>query len=194
MSQTICRMYPTPAQAANAKLELEHAGYSEVHLVSSNSVGESDDDLIAAITRGYVLKSHARVYAQGIRRGGSLVTVHAPFTGAGKALRILGKYGPIESGITEPESHVMPWDEATPMSCILQIPVLLDDPTPFAKFWNVPELASSTFSLSAVLGIPLLKSSDPGASSFNLALLSRDPTPLSSLLGLPTLTGRSARR
>ncbi|WP_035643205.1 hypothetical protein [Bradyrhizobium sp. ORS 375] len=195
MSQTICRMYATPAQAASAKAALEREGYNEVYLVASDNVGESIDDIVAAITRGYVLKAHARVYAQTISRGGSLVTVHAPFTGGGRATRILDNFSPIDSGIAEPESHVMPWNEATPMSCILQIPVLLDNPTPFASFWNVPPLSSSTFSLSALLGMPLLKRFGPAASSFGLPLLSRDPAPLSSLLRLPTLSRqRSVRR
>ncbi|CCE01084.1 hypothetical protein [Bradyrhizobium sp. STM 3809] len=194
MSQTICRMYANPAQAASAKAALEHEGYDDVHLVSSDSAGESIDDIVAAITRVFVLKSHARVYAEGISRGGSLVTVHAPFTGGLRAMQILAGFGPIDSGITEPESHVMPWDEATPMSCILQIPVLLDNPTPFAHFWNVPTLSSSTFSLSALFGMPLLRQFGPAISSFGMPLLSRDPAPLSSLLRLPTLTGSSSAR
>jgi len=39
----------------------------------------------------------------------------------------------------------MAWDEATPMSCILHMPVLLDDAVPFSKFWNVSPLASGRF-------------------------------------------------
>ncbi|WP_204276917.1 hypothetical protein, partial [Escherichia coli] len=85
--------------------------------VSGDSVGASIDEIVAAIIKGYVLKSHARVYAEGISKGGSLVTVHAPFGGAARAMRILDKFSPIDSGISEPESHVMEWDEATPMSC-----------------------------------------------------------------------------
>ena len=194
MSQTISRMYATPAQAANAKAALEQEGYSEVYLVTLDSAGESSDDIVAAITRGYVLKSHARVYAEGVSRGGALVTVHAPFTGGGRAIQILGNFGPIDSGVSEPESHVMPWDEATPMSCILHMPVLLDDPTPFARFWNVPTLSRSSLELSALLGLPLLRRFDPGTSSFGIPLLSHDASPLSSLLRIPTLIRQSPVR
>jgi hypothetical protein len=150
---------------------------------------------IAAITKGNVLKSYARVYAEGISKGGSLVTVHAPFSGAARAARILGKFSPIESGISEPESHVMQWDEATPMSCILQIPVLLEDPAPFSRFWNVPPLSGGSFSLSSLFGIPLLTKAASRSSSLGIPLLSSNATPLSSLLGIPTISRqRSARR
>ena len=195
MSHTISRMYGTPGQAMSAKAALEEEDYSDVHLVSGASAGASIDEIVAAIIKGNVLKSHARVYAAGISKGGSLVTVHAPFGGAARAARILGKFSPVESGISEPESQLMLWDGATPMSCILQMPVLLEDPVPFSRFWNVPPLSAGSFSLSSLLGIPLLTKAASRYSSFGIPLLSNNATPLSSLLGMPTISGpRSARR
>lgn len=195
MSQTISRMYKTPGEAVSAKAALEEEDYSDVHLVSGDSVGASIDEIVAAIIKGYVLKSHARVYAEGISKGGSLVTVHAPFGGAARAMRILDKFSPIDSGISEPESHVMEWDEATPMSCILQMPVLLEDPAPFSRFWNVPPLSSGSFALSSLFGMPLLTKAAPRSSSFGIPLLIGNAAPLSSLLGLPTISRqRSAPR
>jgi hypothetical protein len=194
MSQTISRMYKTPAQAASAKAALEDENYSNVHLVSADSAGASLDDIVAAITRGYVLKSHARVYAEGIRKGGSLVTVHAPFGGAARATRILGKFSPVESGMSEPESHVMLWDDATPMSCVLQMPVLLDDAAPFSRFWNVPTLSGGSFSLSSLFGMPLLTAAAPRSTSFGIPLLSNNPAPLSSLLHIPTISRQRSTR
>ena len=194
MSQTISRMYGTPEQAASAKSALEEEDYSDVHLVSGESAGASIDEIVAAIIKGNVLKSHARVYAEGISQGGSLVTVHAPFGGAAMATRILDRFGPIESGISEPESLIMSWDEATPMSCILQMPVLMDDPVPFSSFWNVPPLSGGSFSLSSLLGIPLLTKTVSRSTSFGVPLLSNNATPLSSLLGLPALSKRASAR
>ena len=80
------------------------------------------------------------------------------------------------------------------MSCILHMPVLLDDPTPFARFWNVPTLSRSSLALSALLGLPLLRRFDPGTSSFGIPLLSHDASPLSSLLRIPTLIRQSPVR
>jgi len=193
MSQTISRMYGTPEQAMSAKAALEEHDYTDVHLVSGDGASTSIEDIVAAIVQGQVLRSHARVYAAGISRGGSLVTVHAPFSGAAKAMRILDKFSPIESGMSEPDSRIMPWDEATPMSCILQMPVLLDDPAPLSRFWNVSPLAGGSFSLSSLFGMPLLTQAVPRSTSFGLPLLSKNPAPLSSLLGIPTIS-RSARR
>jgi hypothetical protein len=188
-------MYRTPEQAASAKTALEEVDYSDVHLVSADSTSASIDEIIAAITKGNVLKAHARVYAEGISKGGSLVTVHAPFGGAARAARILGKYDPIESGISEPRDNVMLWDEATPMSCILQMPVLFEDPAPFSRFWNLSTLSDGSFSLSSLFGIPLLKTAALRSSSFGIPLLSSNATPLSSLLRIPTISRqRSARR
>lgn len=179
----------------SAKAALEEENYSEVHLVLGDSANASIDEIVAAIIKGNVLKSDARVYAAGISKGGSLVTVHAPFGGADRAVRILGKFSPVESGISEPESKLMLWDEATPMSCILQIPVLMQDPVPFSSFWNVSPLSDGSFSLSSLLGIPLLTKGASRSSSFGVPLLSSNATPLSSLLRIPTISRqRSVRR
>lgn len=195
MSQTISRMYGTPGQAISAKAALEEEDYSDVHLVLGDSANASIDEIVAAIIKGNVLKSHALIYATGISKGGSLVTVHAPFGGAARAERILGKFSPVESGVSEPESQLMLWDDATPMSCILQMPVLLEDPVPFSNFWNVSPLTSGSFSLSSALGIPLLTKAVSRSSSFGVPLLSRNATPLSSLLRIPTISRqRSVRR
>jgi len=179
----------------SAKAALEQEDYSEVHLVSGDSANASIDEIVAAIIKGNVLKSHARVYAAGISKGGSLVTVHASFGGAAKAERILAKFSPVESGISEPESQLMLWDEATPMSCILQMPVLMEDPVPFSNFWNLSPLTGGSFSLSSLLGIPMLTKAAMRSSSFGVPLLSSNATPLSSLLRIPTISRqRSVRR
>jgi hypothetical protein len=180
-------MYQTPEQALSAKAALEKEDYSDLHLVSGDGVGTSIEEIVAVIIKGNILKAHARVYAAGIRKGGSLVTVHAPFGGAYKAVQILEKFSPIESGMSEPQSYIPPWDEVTPMSSALQMPVLLDNPTPFSSFWNLPVLAKSSFSLSVLYGLPLLSKKAGPSSSFGFPLLSRNATPLSSLLGLPLL-------
>jgi hypothetical protein len=194
MSQTISRMYSTSGQAASAKAALEREDYSDVHMVSGDLAGASVDDIVAAITKGNVLRSDARIYAEGIRKGGSLVTVHAPFSGGARAIRILDKFGPIESGISEPVDYIMPWDDATPMSCILQMPLLLDDPVPFSRFWNVRPLAGDSFSLSSLIGMPLLTKAVSRTSSFGIPLLSSNPAPLSSLFRIPTLSGSRSSR
>lgn len=190
MSQTISRMYETHEQAARAIAALEREGYSDSHMVSGSLAGAAADDIVAAIIKGNVLKAHAQVYAQGIGQGRSLVTVHAAFGTAARAQRILHEHGPIDSGVSDTSSDVMAWDEATPMSCILQMPLLVREPAPFSRFWNLPVLTRGSCWLSSLLGLPLLTVATPHTSSFGIPLLSRNPTPLSSLLKIPTLTRR----
>jgi hypothetical protein len=204
MTQTISRMYEFPEQAAQAKAALKRADYPNVHLVSAAGMSDAPfDDIVAAIARGNVLIADARIYAAGIAKGGSLVTVHTQFGSAIDAIRILDRFEPIDSGIPEPESHASLWNEATPISSILRLPVLINEAAPYSTFWNMPALADPSFSLSKLFGLPLLKNFGarstsfglpllkpfgPRSTSFGLPLLSDQPAPLSSLLGLPTLT------
>lgn len=187
MSQTISRMYEIQEQAANAKAALEQEGYTDVHLVSASDADGPVEDLVAEIAKGNVLRAHARIYAEGVARGGSLVTVHAVFGGAVKAIRILDSFGPIDSGRSEPHDGPMVWDEATPLSCALQMPVLLDDAAPMSRVMGVRPLSDPSFSLSRLFGIPLLTGFGSRHTSFGFPLLMNNPAPLSSLLGLPTL-------
>ena len=194
MSQTISRMYDSHERAASAVAALENEDYSDVHMVAGTGE-ESMDSVVASIMQGNVLKSNAKIYAKGVSQGNTLVTVHAPFGSAAKAIRILDKFGPIYSGVSEPEYRAMTWDDATPMSCMLQMPVLMDSAAPFSRFWNLPALVSGSGSLSSLFGMPLLTGATARATSFGLPLLSSNPAPLSSLLHIPTLSrGRSSRR
>lgn len=196
MSQTINRLYATDAQAAAAVAALRDEYYSDIHTVPGASPGTSIDDIVASITRGNVLKYDAKILARSVGRGHALVTVHAPFGGAHRATRILDKFSPLDSGISEPTEHLMAWDEATPMSCILQMPVLLDDATPFSRFWNLPVLSAGPRWFSSLIGIPMLLQGSASllSSSLGIPVLSNNPAPLSSLLHLPTLArGKSGR-
>jgi hypothetical protein len=195
MSQEITRMYGSLEDAENAVAALAEDGFTEVHLVAGTKPSKKAaaapartvDDIAADVMKGFVLREHARVYAEGVARGGSLVTAHAPFGSARKVMAIMDEFSPIESGIREEEDHAPLWDEAAPVSSALGMPVLASDTCTFSSVLGVPVLASSGFSLSGLLGIPLLSRNGPKTTSFGLPLLSNNPAPLSSMLGLPTL-------
>lgn len=195
MTQTISRMYSSPDHGLAAVEELrKYRVYEDrVHIVLPPAApaddaagGSSFDSIVAAITDDYVLRSRARIYAEGIRRGGTLVTVHAQWGSAVLATEILDRFAPIDSGVPEPEpSRAMLWDEAAPLSSGLQMPVFYRNPTPFSAFWNLPVLTAGRASLSALLGIPELTREPPR--SRRIASSSRNPAPLSNLLRIPTL-------
>ena len=190
MSQTISRMYASHDQALRAAHDLRTNRldrFDSVHVVSRDDAPDADADAItASIMKGYVLKAHAKVYAKRIQQGGALVTVHAPFGTAVAAMQILDKYGPIDGGVAEPEDRLPAWDDATPVSCALSLPVLLDNDSSFSKFWSLPLLLTP----SATAVPKRTHSSAPFTGTFGMALLSNKPTILSSLLGLPVLSRR----
>jgi hypothetical protein len=207
MSQTINRMYDSFERANEAVHELRtnrFDRFDEIHVVTlqgatgADSLGPdaSTDAIVAALMKAYVLKAHAKVFAEGIRRGGTLVTVHAGFGTAAAAIAVLDRHGPIDSGVADATDPPIPWDEAAPCSYVLNMPVLLDDSATFSRFWNVPPLLKSGATTSSALGIPqTIDSSAPFSGTTNVHLISNKPALLSSMLGLPVLTKpRAARR
>jgi hypothetical protein len=185
MTDTISRMYGSQNNATGAVAELKLMGFrgEDIHVVSppAEDANSSIEAISASIMEGYVLRTLSRIYAEGVRRGGTLVTVHAPFGSAATVIGILDKFQPIDSGVAEPAERIPAWDEAAPISSMLQMPTLYDNPTPFGSFWNVPSLTNGRASLSALFGLPELSSSQSGTELLN------DPAPLSSLLRIPVL-------
>lgn len=194
MSQTISRMYQSHARATEAAEALRNGrevSFAEVYVCSSQTTGgtPSTDAIVAALVDSYVLKSHAAIYADGIRRGGALVTVHAPFGTAVTAIETLERFDPIDSGVTESSDVLPAWNDATPVSSLLNLPVLLDDSATFARFWNLPALSRTGATISSRFGLPEVSDGrGPFNGTFPLPLLSRSAAPLSSMLGLPLLT------
>ena len=188
MSHEISRMYASAEVAQAAAAELAEEGFDEVFVVSPPSKPDVPLSAIAAqIAQGRVHLSDAKIYAHGVANGGSLVTVHAAFGSGMLATSILESHGPIASGMPEPAPEIL-WNEATPFSSAMMVPLLLDDPTPMSRVIGLPALGGSSCSFSGMLGLPLL--SDTGSmpeGRWGLPFLSRNPAPLSSLLGLPLL-------
>jgi len=204
MTQTISRMYGNLAQASRAADELRAKGYKNVFMVAGSSPSGGDaaaeaaagdyDRIVKSITDGFVWKPHAMVYAKGVSKGGSLVTVHAPFGTARNAQTILDRHSPIESGLVEPVEPTCAWDEAVPVSSALQMPVLLKTQRPMEVICNVPSVVKASNGLSKWLGFPLLaKEIAPFSKMIGMPLLSKSATPLSSRFGLPLLSKSRAR-
>ena len=197
MTQTITRMYGSHEHAADAVKELKSAHFpsGSVHLVSAADVKDTapgkggEDPITAAVMKAYVLKAHAKVYAEGIRKGGTLVTVHAPFGSADEAMEILDRHGPIDSGVPEPPRSYLVWEDAAPVSSVFMLPVLSKNRTPFSSFWNVPTRKHGhTIKVKQIAHGNL-------SSSLGLPHLTRNnPAPLSNLVGAPLLAKQSPKR
>lgn len=208
MTQTINRMYDSLGRANQAAAELRtnrFVRFADVYVTTSTGgVGPDGaagaaalpaEGIVAALMKAYVLKAHAKVFAEGIQRGGTLVTVHAPFGTAVDAITILESFGPVDSGVPDDRDPPVPWDEAAPCSSTLGLRVLLPDSATFSRFWNLPVLSRRGGTTCSWLGVrELSDSSKPFTGTFGMALLTNQPTWLSSKLGLPVLTSGAARR
>jgi hypothetical protein len=223
MTQTISRLYSSPASAAAAVEELKNGGFAEeaVRLVAP-APGDADDGIVAAIVAGGVPTAHAPVYADGVRRGETLVSVRAPFGFAVTATEILDRHGPIPTGLPDdgyeppvrdpaaPLSSAWGWpvlsNNPTPLSSFLHWPTLstrrslpkpdsdlVDDPAPLSKKVGMQVLSDEPAPLSKRLGWRLLSDNPwPLSTRLGWTLLSKDPTPLSSRLGWRTLSDNPA--
>lgn len=191
MSHEISRMYASHEAATNAADALREEGFDEIYVVFGNAgkkTRTSVENFAQQIARSMIHMDDARIYAEVMAKGGSLVTVHAGFGSGVVATEILESFEPIDSGISAPAPEPM-WDEATPLSCAMGLPVLLDDPAPFSRMWNIAPLTRSSFHLTESLGMPMMsRNASMGEGRWGLKFLSDNPAPLSSLLGLPVLT------
>ncbi len=174
MSHAITRLYGTAAQATAAVSLLKQRKFTDdlITVVHPATPAAALEDITAAITAGYVLKADAKIYAQGIQRGMSLVSVLAPFGSGGKVVRILDAFEPVASGVTR-EDPAAPWDEANPFSSAFRLPLLLkgNSPAAFSSFWTLPVLSRKSWTLSSVLHIPALSNGRISATRFGLPLL-----------------------
>lgn len=213
MPQMIIRFYDNVGQAAKVAKHLQDEGYEHAHHFKGETgkgaaaVAERNS-LVARLMAAQMWKSHAETYAARLAKGGSLALVHAPFSMGATAINIMDSYEPVDAGLSEAQQQAdLAWDDASPLSSLLQIPVLTNVKLPAEMMSGVPSLSKGKAFLSTLLGMPLLKqgvqhrnssmglpllsrSATPLSSMFGMGTLSRNPTPLSSLFNMKVLTRR----
>lgn len=201
MSQNINRLYSSlerANEAAHALKTHRFDRFDEVYVVTGRDASGAElstDQIIAELLKALVLKAHAKIYAEGIKNGGTLVAVHAYFGTAVSATNVLDSFGPIPSGVEEVSDRLPEWDEAAPMSSVLHMPTLVSANDSFSEFWSLPILLKRGATTFSALGLPeVTQSKGPFAGTFPLQLLARSGPILSSLLGLPLLLGSRASK
>ena len=103
-TRTITRLYDAYADAAQVVTDLETAGVpdSDISIVTNNrddrhatdgnaGTGAATGGLIGSLTKSGVPEREANVYAEGVRRGGSLVTVRTDDARAFEVERIMDR-------------------------------------------------------------------------------------------------------
>lgn len=193
MPTTINRMYATKEQAEKALRELKSwDAFSEAKLFTAAAGQTSADALAVAMKDSFILSYHAKVFADRVAKGSSLVSVHAPFGTAVLATSILDSHSPTDSGVPDPTYPVYIWNDATPFSSALRLPTLSSVRLPFESISAIPSVARSAPRMTAWLMPLISKARSPFSSSFGLPTLTRSRTPFSSMFGLPTIA-RKAR-
>ena len=191
MAKLIARMFANAGDADAAVSELKSHGFVDGEMIIANPPNDgknSLDGIVATMVGGYILRSLAAIYADGVAKGGHFVAVHAPFGGAKKATTILDSHNPIHSGVAEPVFPRPVWDEAAPLSSAFQLPALSSNPTPLSSFFSMNVLGGAGDWLSSLFGArTVAKGAAPLSSSIGLPILSKNPAPLSRLFRLPTL-------
>jgi hypothetical protein len=198
MSGKLIRLYDNAAQGAKAAQHLMDEGFESVFhfkgIIGKTAAAEKErKKLMESLVNAHIWKSHADVYAERLSKGGALVLVHAPFGTALDAAERLDSFGPADAGISEDApSKSMAWDEATPLSSALQLPVLSAIKLPAEMLSGVESLTKGKAFLSDLLGLSLLTGgSSQKSTSMGMPLLSDNPTPLSSLISLRLLSSRA---
>jgi hypothetical protein len=179
-----------------------------IFVVAPPAPGIPPELVDAQILAAYVLKRRAKVYAEGVRGGKTLLVVHAPFGRAGLAMDIMDEFGPVDTGlVSEPEPSPT-WDEKAPLSSALGLPtVLRGSPAPLSALFALGtkaegrsllgfffgEIGDPHFSLSSLLGLPMgSRKAAPLSSLIGLPLGSRKAAPLSGAIGLPLISRKAA--
>ena len=196
MTQNIYRMYGSAELARTAAAELSEFRQlnGAVHVVEAPSPTSTIDEIAQAVMKFLTPRKEAKILAEGISRGGTLVVVHTPLFAATTVEEYLDQYQPIDSGLRAPEPERFTWDEAAPFSSAFRLPTWLSDPTPFSTFWNLPVLKEDRSAQSEGMETISFFSRKSAMFSglFGLAMLSDKATPFSNFFGLPLLSSKSA--
>lgn len=123
MVEIISRMYGDAASVDGVLDDLYYLGILFDGVVVTRPGGTAAEAL-AAILKGHVPKSIAPIYAEGVARGGTLISVAPPFGAASAVLQAMTKRQPIDSGYNPAVRQPAGFDEAAPFSDLLGLPVL----------------------------------------------------------------------
>ena len=200
MTQTISRIYSSRENAAAAVKELKGTGFRDCPMnvvppldgnaTDGEPAGIPEDQIVASIMRGEVVARHAAVYADGVREGGTVVSVRAPFGSAAAATTIMEKHSPTETGLEDQGYEKTPPDPAAPLSSACGWTVLSGNPTPLSSMLGLPVLSSRRSPPKPDRDLP--DNPAPFSKRISMRVLSDKPAILSERFGWRLLLKNSA--
>jgi hypothetical protein len=188
-------MYASAEQAKAVVTRLRERGFAEglITLVTASSQppanapasAASNDPVLSTILSGFVLKAHALVYAERIRKGQALVIIRPEFGSGRLAENILDAGDPVDSGVSNDHERLPLWDDAAPFGSLFHLPSIARGTAPLSAFFVLPVITKRGGTLCSALGLSEVSSHE--SYLFGAPSLSRSPSPFSSALGLPTI-------
>jgi hypothetical protein len=157
------RFYTTEQGATDVEARLKTGGFNEVSLLlPSKLAGKEDEAIRQAIRQERLPERMMKLCTRRLKEGRALVAVRAPFWHAREALEIMETADSVDSDLIERYEF--------------------SNPSPFSDMMRMPTLSKGRSSTQ------LLSSSWSMSSMFGLSLLSKDPAPLSSSVGMSVLS------
>jgi hypothetical protein len=190
MNNPVVRLFATGQQARDAAQRLSAEGFANESIVVA-----STDDASAARGAGVLanlasrgLRYQASIYGEGLAAGQSLVAIDAPYGCGEIAANVLDACGPVDFGDRLSRPDHCYGGEAAPLSALFGMPTLMrGHPAPLSDFIGLPML-SRRRSVFASACRELARSPIVFKSFLGMSLLSRNATPLSSMIGMKPLT------
>lgn len=157
------RIYATEAGARAVDTRLKEDGFEQRSLLLASALqGKEEEAVHEAIRQERLPKRNLMIAIRSLREGRSLVTVRAPYKRGRRALEIMETDDAVESDLLRRYAHADP----SPLSDMMRMPTL-------ARFEPMTGLLPSRWSLSGKFGWPLL---------------THNPAPLSSKVGMKVLS------
>jgi hypothetical protein len=164
-------MFATRAIADKAAEDLRLHGYADVHAFGGTA-GATADSYTDALCKIYVLKAEARLLARGLAAGHGLVVVHTQFGRTAFAEKLLNRHRPVANGLPDTREQGPRYEDAAPLSSVLQLPVLTRMKYPFEAFSSLPTLTKRGWTFSDAM---------------QFGVSAKRAAPLSESLGIPTV-------
>lgn len=188
MNTPIVRLYNDEAKAREAHrlLREERFAQEDITLLLPAQAASADaagslESLVSAILGGGGSRAQAKAYADAVRGGQVLLVVRAPWGMSGDAIRVMDDCGPVADPAPREREPYVTWDDAAPLSSALRLPTLWRNrPMPVSNIFGLEDLPKSRPWFGGLVSHRF--------ALFGQPRLSRNPAPLSSLFGLPTLT------
>lgn len=138
MTTMISRLYATPQQADMVASDLRRVYFTDydIQVARADESMTTMADAVAAVRRTGVHRADAQAYAEALGQGATLLTVHAPWGGAAKAIEVMDRHGPLPKPVRQTEYYAGFSGGPYFLSEMIGWPLLAREPFFFSNFFG----------------------------------------------------------